>query len=110
MPHRREVHRWYTRASWQRRRAHQLRVQPLCELCVLQSPPVVRAASVADHHPAHRGDYNAFRLGPLRSLCVECHNALDRTTNAPRFSNARRFPVNADGTPSDPKHWWNIGS
>jgi tellurite resistance-related uncharacterized protein len=48
--------------------------------------------------------YLSVRLGKLRSLCVECHNSLDRSNAAPRF------PVNADGTPSDPKHWWNVGS
>jgi len=37
----------------------------------------------------HRGDFTAFRLGPLRSLCADCHNALDRT-------NRLRHPVRAD--------------
>src|SRR5215471_20434179 len=30
MPHRREIHAWYTRASWVRRRRHQLRTEPFC--------------------------------------------------------------------------------
>jgi len=29
-PHERRIHRWYTRASWQRCRSHQLRIEPLC--------------------------------------------------------------------------------
>jgi 5-methylcytosine-specific restriction endonuclease McrA len=81
---------------------HQLRIEPLCRLC-LQAGRVTPAI-VADHVVPHRGDYQLFRLGELRSLCVECHNSLDRTNAAPRF------PVNADGTPSDPRHWWNVGS
>jgi 5-methylcytosine-specific restriction endonuclease McrA len=85
-----------------RRRAHQLRVEPLCRLC-LESGHVT-LATVADHVENHNGDYNAFRLGPLRSLCADCHNALGRT-NRPR-----RSPVRADGTPSDPRHPWNAGS
>jgi hypothetical protein len=57
----------------------------------------VTPATVAD---PHRGDFTAFRLGPLRSLSVDCHNRLDRT-------NSPRAPVRADGTPSDPNHPWN---
>src|SRR5215471_11776809 len=34
MPHRPEVHRWYCTAGWQRRRAHQLMIGPLCRLCL----------------------------------------------------------------------------
>jgi hypothetical protein len=30
-------------------------------------------ASIADHDPPHKGDWNAFRLGPLQSLCRDCH-------------------------------------
>jgi hypothetical protein len=58
---------------------------------------------VADHIEPHRSDYNAFRLGPLRNLCADCHNALDGK-NAPRAS------VRADDSPSDPRHPWNAGS
>jgi hypothetical protein len=61
-------------------------------------------ATVADHVVPHRGDYALFRLGKLRSLCVECHNALDANNRAPVRS---RSPVRADGTPSDPRHPWN---
>jgi hypothetical protein len=97
----RRMHRWYCSASWQRHRRHQLCIQPLCELC-LQAGRVT-PATVADHLVSHRGNYELFRLGELRSLCAECHNRLDRT-------NAPRSPVNPDGTPSDPRHWWNVGS
>jgi len=99
MPHRPASHRWYCTAGWQRRIAHQLRVQPLCELC-LQAGHVT-PATVADHVTPHRGDYNAFRLGSLRSLCADCHNRLDR-------NNAPRAPVREDGTPSDPNHPWML--
>ena len=96
-----EVYRWYCTAGWQRRRAHQLRVEPLCRLCLEAGR--VTPATVVDHIEPHRGDFTAFRLGQLRSLCADCHNRLDRT-------NSPRAPVRADGTPSDPRHPWNAGS
>jgi hypothetical protein len=101
MPHRPEVHRWYCTASWQRRRAHQLHVEPLCRLCFEAGR--VTPAVVADHVVPHKGDYTSFRLGELRSLCRTCHDALDG-------SNKPRFAVNADGSPSDPGHPWNADS
>jgi len=102
MPHRREVHRWYCTTSWQRRCSHQLRIEPLCRFCLERG--VVTPATVADHIESHHGDYNAFRLGPLRSLCVECHNSLDAKNRAPIRS---RSTVRADGWPADPRHPWN---
>jgi hypothetical protein len=96
MPERCEIRRWYCIAGWQRRRRHQLHVEPLC--CFERGHIV--PATVADHVVPHRGDYTAFRLGPLRSLCKACHDSLDRT-------NKPRAPVRGDGTPSDPYHPWN---
>jgi 5-methylcytosine-specific restriction endonuclease McrA len=101
MPHRPEVHRWYCTVSWARRRAYQLMIEPLCRLCLEAGR--VTPATVADHVMPHRGDYTAFRLGQLRSLCADCHNRLDRT-------NSPRAPVREDGTPSDPNHPWNARS
>ena len=101
MPHAPHIHRWYCTASWARRRAYQLRVEPLCRLCLEVGR--VTPATVADHVVPHRGDFTAFRLGQLRSLCADCHNRLDRT-------NGPRAPVREDGTPSDPRHPWNARS
>src|SRR5262252_8071566 len=98
MPHAPHIHRWYCTASWARRRAHQLMIEPLCRLCLEAGR--VTPATVADHVEPHRGDYTAFRLGQLRSLCADCHNRHDRT-------NSPRAPVREDGTPSDPNHPWN---
>ena len=101
MPHAPQVHRWYSTASWRRRRAHQLTIEPLCRLCLEAGR--VTPATIADHVVSHPGDYTAFRLGPLRSLCADCHNRLDA-------NNAARAPVREDGTPSDPNHPWNARS
>jgi 5-methylcytosine-specific restriction endonuclease McrA len=101
MPHAPQIHRWYCTAGWRRRRAHQLRVEPLCRLCLEAGR--VTPATVADHVEPHRGNFTAFRLGQLRSLCADCHNRLDGT-------NSPRAPVREDGTPSDPNHPWNARS
>ena len=48
---------------------------------------------------------NAFRLGPVQSLCASCHGrkALDYQPPSPRHSNA----IGADGLPLDPAHPFN---
>ena len=98
MPHRPEVHRLYCTVSWERRRRHQLHVEPLCRLCLEAGR--VAPATVADHIEPHRGSYELFRLGKLRSLCADCHNGLDHT-------NRPRAPIRVDVAPSDPRHPWN---
>ena len=91
---------WYSLQSWRRRAHHQLRLELLCALCAEQGR--VTPATIADHHPPHKGDYNAFILGPLRSLCRDCHNrqwAVD----------ARGYCSDIDekGFPTDPRHPFN---
>jgi 5-methylcytosine-specific restriction protein A len=79
---------------------HQLRIEPLCALCLERNP--VTPATIADHHPPHKGDWNAFRLGPLRSLCADCHNrqwAID--------ARGYRSDIRDDGFPLDPRHPFN---
>jgi 5-methylcytosine-specific restriction protein A len=99
-----EIHRWYKTASWLRRRRHQLRLEPLCRTCLDQGRST--PATVADHHPPHKNDFNAFRLSPLRSLCGDCHARLDDATNEPR----RVWGYTGTGMPRDPDHPWNRGS
>jgi 5-methylcytosine-specific restriction protein A len=88
---------WYSVQSWRRRAKHQLQIQPLCVLC--EERGRLTPATIADHDPPHKGDYNAFVLGPLRSLCVDCHQgqwAVDKR--------GYRLDIGADGYPIDPKH------
>jgi hypothetical protein len=53
MPHHSEIHRWYCTASWARRRAHQLHIEPLCSLCLEAGR--VTPATVADHTTPRSG-------------------------------------------------------
>jgi 5-methylcytosine-specific restriction protein A len=91
---------WYGLLAWKKRSRHQLMVEPLCLLCSRQGR--VTAATVADHNPPHKGDWNKFRLGPLQSLRRDCHNrkwASDR--------HGCRCDIGDDGYPIDPKHPFN---
>jgi hypothetical protein len=73
-------------------------MEPLCRLCLERGR--VTPATIADHVTPHRGDWNAFLLGELQSLCRACHNR-DK-----RFEEIRgyRLDVGEDGWPLDPKH------
>jgi 5-methylcytosine-specific restriction protein A len=57
-------------------------------------------ATVADHITPHRGDWNAFLLGPLQSLCKSCHNSTKRTVELRGYSPE----IGPDGWPVDPNH------
>jgi hypothetical protein len=89
---------WYKSAIWLRRREHQLRIQPLCEECLSQGK--VEPAQVADHHPPHKNNWQAFRLGPLRSLCLACHDHVARFHQHHGY----RKDVGLDGWPVDRNH------
>jgi 5-methylcytosine-specific restriction enzyme A len=90
---------WYSLQLWKNRRAHQLLVEPLCVLCEAEGR--VTGATVADHFPAHDGDFNAFVRGPLRSLCAPCHDNLQGFTHK-----SYQPDIGADGYPLDPRHPW----
>jgi hypothetical protein len=47
---------WYSLQQWKNRRTHQLRIEPLCRLCMEQNR--LTPATVADHIEPHLGDYN----------------------------------------------------
>jgi 5-methylcytosine-specific restriction protein A len=91
---------WYGLASWKNRRAHQLRIEPLCCLCEAEGR--VTGATIADHFPPHGGDWNKFRLGKLRSLCKPCHDGLSGFAHKGYSSD-----IGEDGFPLDPAHPFN---
>ena len=91
---------WYTLQRWRRRAKHQLRLEPLCALCLKQGR--LTPATIADHDPPHRGDWNAFRLGPLQSLCRACHQG-KWADDHHGYSSV----IDDDGFPLDPRHPFN---
>jgi 5-methylcytosine-specific restriction enzyme A len=96
-PHR-NPRRWYGRRRWRNRARHQLLIEPLCRFC--KERGLVVPATIADHCVPHRGDWNAFWLGELQSLCGPCHN------RAKRYEENRGFrpDIGLDGYPLDPRH------
>jgi 5-methylcytosine-specific restriction enzyme A len=91
---------WYSLQRWRARAKHQLRIAPLCALCLKQNR--ITPATIADHDPPHRGDWNAFRLGPLQSLCADCHSK-KWADDFHGYSCA----IGDDGFPVDPRHPFN---
>jgi 5-methylcytosine-specific restriction enzyme A len=87
---------WYQKQVWRNRAKHQLKIEPLCATCLRRgtSTPAV----LADHEPPHNDDWNAFRLGPLQSLCHDCHNR--------KHHGNRDYArdIGPDGWPLDPHH------
>jgi 5-methylcytosine-specific restriction endonuclease McrA len=67
-----EVRRLLDTGFWRRRRALQLREEPFCKMCADRG--LTTPATTVDHVEPHRGDPNAFFLGPLQSLCTACHS------------------------------------
>jgi 5-methylcytosine-specific restriction protein A len=88
-----EWKRSYHTNRWQKRRTHQLRQHPICELCAQNGLAV--AATIADHHPPHRGDMRQFWLGPLRSLCRQCHDGPARRGWSPDVDPVSGWPLDA---------------
>lgn len=88
---------------WRRRRAEQLRREPLCRLHLEVRGEVV-AATVADHITPHRGDPALFE-GPLQSLCTDCHNSVKQSIEKGGAGHIRGSDLR--GMPIDPRHPWN---
>jgi 5-methylcytosine-specific restriction protein A len=91
---------WYSLQSWRRQAKHQLSIEPLCARCLERNRIV--GATISDHHPPHKGDWNAFRRGPLQSLCADCHQG--KWADDKR---GYRTDIGDDGYPLDPKHPFN---
>lgn len=91
----------YGTAAWQRRRARQLRAEPLCAYCLRRG--VLTVATIADHVERHAGDNEAFFQAPLQSLCATCHNAIKRVEEESGYLRGH----DVSGWPVDPGHAWN---
>jgi 5-methylcytosine-specific restriction enzyme A len=89
---------WYCLERWRRRRRAQLLREPLCAFCLKRG--LVTPATIADHITPHRGDWNAFILGALQSLCKPCHDSSKKVEERRGY-----LPdVGPDGWPTDPRH------
>jgi hypothetical protein len=73
-------------------------MEPFCRFCARRKQYV--AAEIADHIVPHKGNWEAFRIGELQSLCIHCHNS------EKKFEEHRGFVkgIGLDGMPIDPNH------
>jgi hypothetical protein len=63
----------YTLTRWRKIRSHQLKIEPLCRICI--SNGIITPATICDHIEPHRGDMIKFWNGPFQSLCKQCHDS-----------------------------------
>ena len=94
---------WYKLKLWRQRREIQLLQHPLCAMCAERGLTV--QATVADHDPPHRGDWETFTAGALQSLCKACHDGPKQSQELRGFSTQ----VGLDGWPADQAHPANSG-
>lgn len=86
---------FYNTQQWKALRLGQLMREPLCARCATRG--VVRAATVAHHKVAHKGDRDLFfDAGNLASSCTDCHDVDEQRIE--RGGKARQA-VDVDGWP-----------
>ena len=88
----------YDSTRWFHLRTYQLRLSPLCEMCLRQGR--LEPANTVDHVVPHEGDRVKFFMGKLQSLCFDCHNGEKKFLENRGFSDR----VGADGWPLDSRH------
>lgn len=75
--------RWYNTTRWIKLRAAKFRNDPLCELCLLKDPPVIRQADEVHHKIPidirHPDEELIYDYDNLMSLCIECHSKVHKT-------------------------------
>lgn len=98
MPERPPWNAWYGLGRWRKRQRAQLLRAPLCCFCLERGH--VQPATIADHVIPHRGNWNAFWLGELQSLCKLCHDGAKKQLEQRGYVT----DIGKDGWPIDPKH------
>jgi hypothetical protein len=88
--------KWYHTQRWRRRAALQLKLEPLCAIC-LQNGQVVPATE-ADHIVPHKGNERAFWYGELQVRIL----SPERQTKEEK--RGYRTDIGIDGWPIDPRH------
>ena len=89
---------WYMRKRWTSKRKHQLKIEPLCKMCLALNK--ITPATVADHVERHDGNEFKFWFGKLQSLCTDHHNRTKQQIEVRGFSNE----IGEDGFPVDKNH------
>jgi 5-methylcytosine-specific restriction endonuclease McrA len=97
--HHNEADRWYGLLRWKKRRRMQLKMHPLCRMC-LEQQHLVTPADCVDHVIPHGGDRYLFEYGELQSLCSPCHDSIKRTVEYRGYDPS----IGVDGWPIDPLH------
>src|SRR5216684_148248 len=69
---------WYWLQRWRKRAKHQLRAQPLCEMCLTRGE--VTAACICDHVEPHGSDWNRFLAHSARAITLAHRAPLINTT------------------------------
>ena len=63
----------------------------------------VTPATVAHHIVPHKGDWQLFISGLLRSVCKHCHDSIEKGIEDRGYSNE----IGSDGYPTDAAHPFN---
>ena len=95
--------RLYDKRQWRRLREQQLRMHPLCVMCMKRG--LATPAQDVDHIKPLADGGERFAHDNLRSLCHSCHSLVTRAAQAGR--DVRIKGCATDGTPLDPNHAWN---
>jgi 5-methylcytosine-specific restriction protein A len=93
--------RWYGLQRWRNRSTLQLKLFPLCKLCLEKN--IVTAANVADHVIPHKGNEQLFWRGALQPLCYMHHNSTKQLEEHGIIKDYIN-DIGVDGFPIDPKH------
>lgn len=89
---------WYKTARWQRRRAQQLRKEPLCWRCLEEGRTT--PATVANHTTPHKGDPELFWRGPLDSQCKPHHDSTQQSIEKGGEGRKPKATIGLDGWPA----------
>jgi 5-methylcytosine-specific restriction protein A len=98
--HRGDMSALHSTARWQKMRAQQLALHPLCASCALQGRVV--AATVADHVTPHHNVPRLFWEGDLQSLCRDCHEGFKKRLEVSGVENG----CDHNGVPIGAAHHW----
>src|SRR5262245_2700276 len=91
-------HHLYCTTMWRKRTKHQLRSQPLCEMCLKEGASMLQRSQTTSSHikVINKNSSSA----ELQSLCKLHHESAKKREEARGYSTR----IGADGWPVDPRH------